>query len=141
VLNNPDKIQHPTVYLKINVPADSATNTYGPATQGADDNNLTVTHTTSGSASSPQDGSHVGSGSTAPLIKETVDDADQAVNSMQPAMGMAVTTANVITTTLDAIDGVVCIYQTWEKVVATMEAVMVVVDKIAEVKVGLSTYS
>ena len=141
MLNNPDKPQHPTVYLKINVPADSATNSYGPATQGADDNNLTVTHTTSGSASSPQDAPHVGSGSAAPLVKETVDDADQAVNNMRPAMGMAVTTANVITTTSDAIDGVVSVYQTWEKVVATMGAVMVVVDKITEVIVGLSTYS
>ena len=102
MLNNPDKTQHPAVYLKINVPADSATNTFGPATQGADDNNLTVTHTTSGSPSSPQDGPDVGSGSTAPLVKETADDADQAVNSMQLAMGMAVTTANVITTTSDA---------------------------------------
>jgi hypothetical protein len=139
------------VYLKINVPADSATNTSGPATQGADDNNLTVTHTTSNSASSPHDGPHVGSGTIEPLAEEgqaemlstekTVDDADQAVNSMQPAMGMAVTTANVITTTSDDIDDVVSVYQTWEKVVATMGAVMVVVDKIAEVIVGLSTYS
>ena len=154
MLNNPDKIQHPTVYLKINVPADSASNTFGLATQGADnspDNNLTATLATSNSASCPQDGSHVGSGTTEPLAEvgrtemvpteKTLDDADQAVNSMQPAMGMAVTTANVITTTSDAIDGVVSVYQTWEKVVATMGAVMVVVDKIAEVIVGLSTYS
>jgi hypothetical protein len=112
VLNNPDKTQHPTVYLKINVPADSTTNTYGPATQEADDNNLTMTHTTSGSASSLQDGPHIGNGSTVPLVKETVDDADQAVNNMQLAMGMAVTTANAITTILDAIDGMVSIYQT-----------------------------
>ena len=152
MLNNPDKTQHPTVYLQINVSADSATNTFGPATQGADsspDNNSTAILATSNSASSPQDGPHVGSGTTEPLAKEgqtevlstekALDDVGQVVNGMQPVMGMAVTTANVITTASDAIDGVVSVYQTWEKVVTTMGAVMVMVDKIAEVIVGLST--
>ena len=127
------------MYLKINVPADFATNTTGPATKAADnrlDNNLTVTLTTSQSTSGPQDGPHVEILST----EKALDDADQATNSMQPALDIAVTTANIITTTSDAIDGVVSVYKTWEKVVATMEAVMVVVDKIAEVTVGLSAY-
>jgi hypothetical protein len=120
------------VYLKINVPADSATNTTEPATKGADkrlDDNLTVTLATSHSTSSPQDGPHVEILST----QKALDDADQAANSMQPALDIAVTTANVITTASDAIDDVVSVYQTWEKVVATMEVVMMVVDKIAEV--------
>ena len=60
---------------------------------------------------------------------------------MQPALSMAVTTAEFITTASDAIDGVVSVYQTWEKAVGTIEAVMVIVDKIAEVIVGLSAYS
>jgi hypothetical protein len=134
------------VYLKINVPADSATNTFGPATQGADNspnNNPTVALATSNPGSSPQDGPHLGSGTTEPLAEEgqtempstekALDDADQAANSMQPALDIAITTTNIITTASDAIDGVVSVYQTWEKAVATMEAVMVVVDKIAEV--------
>jgi hypothetical protein len=131
------------VYLKIDVTAHSASNATAPATQGADnspDNNLTVTFATS---DSPQDGSQVGSGTTAPLgekgqtemliTEKALDNADLAVSSIQPALGMAITTANVITTASDAIDGVASVYQTWEKVVATMKAVMMVVDKIAEV--------
>ena len=72
--------------------------------------------------------------------KKTLDDADQAVKSMQPPLGIAITASNVINTTSDAVDTVVSVYNTWEKVVATMQTVMVVVDKIAEVIVSLSAY-
>jgi uncharacterized small protein (DUF1192 family) len=59
VLNNPGTTQQPTVYLKIIVPANSATNTSGSPTQGVNnplDNNLTVTLAV---ADSPHDGPHV----------------------------------------------------------------------------------
>ena len=125
-------------------------NSSGFASQEADsspNNNLATSHP----ALTPQDVPHVGSATAAPLemegqteilsTKKTLDDADQTVNNMQPALSMAVTTAELITTASDAINGVVSIYQTWEKAVGTIEAVMVIVDKIAEVIVGLSAYS
>jgi hypothetical protein len=133
--------------MKINVQANSAPNTSGPAIQEADNspnNNLIATLATSYSGSTPQDGARVGSATAAPHVlstDKTLDDADQAVNNMQPALSMAITTAKVITTASDAIDDVVSVYQTWEKAVSTIEAVMVVVDKIAEVIVDLSAYS
>ena len=125
--------------------------TTSTATQGANnppDNTLTATSAASNSASSPQDGLHVSSGTAAPLPEEeegqtemlstekALDDADQAVNSMRSAVGIAITAANFTTTTSDAIDNVGSVYKTWEKAVGTLEAVMVVVDKIAEVIVN-----
>jgi hypothetical protein len=125
------------VYLKI---ANSATNTSAPPTQGADnplDNNLTVTLPV---ADSPQNGPHIGSGTEVLSAEKALNDADQVADSMQPTLAMAGTIANVITTASDVIDGVVSVYKAWEKAVATMETVMVIVAKIAEVVLGLSAY-
>ena len=54
----------------------------------------------------------------------------------QPALGIALTTVNIIAAAPDIIDDLVSVYKTWEEVVATMKAVMVVVDKIVEVIVN-----
>lgn len=120
------------------------------ATQGADnspDNTFTMTLATSNSALSPQDDPHVGSGTTGQgqtgmlSTEKALDEADQAVNGIQLTPGMIVTTANVITTASDVIDNGDSVYQTWVKAVATMQAVMVAVDKIAEVIIiNLSAY-
>ena len=101
-------------------------------------------------ADSPQDGPHIGIGMAALSTEKSqtevlsaekaLNDADQAANSMQPTLDMAATVANVITTASDVIDGVVSVYKAWEKAVATMEAVMVFVAKIAEVVLGLSAH-
>ena len=57
--------------------------------------------------------------------EKALDSADQAIDNMQPALGIAVATANSITTVLDAIDSAVSIYKMWEKVIATMKDVMI----------------
>jgi hypothetical protein len=119
VLRNTGVAQQPTIYLKINVSVDSAT-----------DN----------SDSGPQEGPQ-GSGIVTSLTGEgqmlsterALDDADQAVDSMKPALGIEITIANDITTASNVIDSVVSVYKTWEQAVATIKAVLVVVDKIAEV--------
>ena len=155
VLRNFDGTQQPTVYLNISVSAGSGTtNTSELATQEVDgfpDNTLSVTFAASDSASSPQDTMHVGSGIPTSLTEEgqtemlstekALDEADQAVNSIHPALGMVVKTAKIITTAPDVIDNVVSVYKTWEEAVATMKAVMVIVDKIAEVIINLSAYT
>ena len=93
----------------------------------------------------------MGSGTTAPLAEEGQTEmlsTEKALmtpikprtSDMQPALDTAITTTNVIITASDAINGVVSVYKAWEKAVATMEAVMEVVDKIAEVIVSLSAY-
>ena len=132
--------------------ANTATTNTEPATHGADNsprNTLTTAFAASDSSSIPQDGLLVGSGAATLLPEENqteilstekaLDNADQAINSMQPALGMANTTANT-TTVSDAIDSVISVYKTWEKAVATMKDVMVVVDTIAEVILNPSTY-
>jgi phage-related minor tail protein len=110
------------------------------------DNSLTANFTASSSASRSQDMPQVGSATAASLpengpteilsTEKALDEADQAVNSMQPVLGIALTTANIIAAAPDIIDDVVSVYKTWEEVVATLKAVMVIVDKIAEVIVN-----
>ena len=193
VLKNPDVARPPTIYLKIDVSADSATsNTSCSGIQGVDNslaNTLTATFVTSDPVSSLQDGLHIGSGSATTSVpgkhsiemlstekildeaatfaasdsvsglqdelhagsgslaekdsiemlstEKALDEADQAVNSMQPVLGsMAIMAANIITTVPDVIDDGTSVYKAWENAITTMKAVMVIVDKIAEVVVN-----
>ena len=141
VLGDRDATPQPTVFLKMSVL--TATNTTAQGANAVPDKTLTATSAASNSTSSPQDGLHVDSGTAAPLPEEgqtdilpaekAIYDTDQAVNSMQPVPGIAITAANLTITPPNAIDNVVSVYNTWQNAVGTLKVVMVVVDKIAEV--------
>jgi hypothetical protein len=102
-----------------------------------------ATFTASDLVSSIQDELHTGSGSLPekdPIemlsTEKALDEADQAVNSMQSAGSMTIMAANMITTVPQVIDDGTSVYKVWENAVTTMKAVIVIVDKIAEVIVN-----
>ncbi|CAA7265501.1 unnamed protein product [Cyclocybe aegerita] len=135
ILSGANAEHQATIYLTIAVsPNSAATNTSNPEADNYTNNDLNVTHSTSGSASRHAGGDFSGASGTAmPPVDGALRKADQAMESMQSATCCATTTAGGVMSASEAANSAADLYTTWEKAVRAIKQIVDVADTIAEI--------